>query len=86
MPEKIDSKYLKGLRFRSSDPVKGRSEDGQETIKHIPNERALKIEDVLDWKDCGTEVVIVAADGQKHRVAKKEDKKNDDDSKKNDQK
>lgn len=63
----IDGKFLKGLTFRSSKPVK----DGDGNIKHQPTERALKPSDVLDWTEKGDTVVIVTADGQKHTVDKK---------------
>lgn len=62
----IDGKFLKGLTFRSSKPVKG-----EEGTKHQPIERALKPADVLDWLDKGDTVVIVTADGRKYQVDKK---------------
>lgn len=64
--EPIDQKYLKGLTFRSSKPVK--TEEG---TRHQPTERPLKPSDVLDWKDTGASVVIATADGQKYTVDKK---------------
>ena len=66
MPEAIDKKFLAGLKYRSSKPVK--TEDG---VRHQATERALRPEDVLDWKDLGATVVIVTADGQKITVDKK---------------
>lgn len=62
----IDGKFLKGLTFRSSKPVKG-----QDGTRHQPTERALKPSDVLNWIDQGETVVIVAADGRKYNVNKK---------------
>ncbi len=73
--EELKAEYLKGLTFATAEPRKTKNEDGRDSVKYVPIERALKISDVLDWKDCGAEIVIVAADGQKHRVAKKESKK-----------
>lgn len=74
MAELIDKKYLAGLKFRSSKPVKS-----AEGTKHIPTERALQPTDVLDWKDNGPSVTIVTADGQKVTIEKaaaaKEEKK-----------
>lgn len=69
----IDTKWLKGLTFRTSESRTVR-EDGQTVVRHFPVERALKPENVLDFKEYGTEIIIVAADGQKHRVVKKEEK------------
>lgn len=63
--EAIDKKYLKGLKFRSSTPEK--TENG---VVHTPTSRALTPEDVLDWKDNGATVTIVAADGKKYVVDK----------------
>lgn len=77
MAEVIKAAYLKGLTFTTSEPRKAKGEDGREGIKHVPVERALKPEDVLDWKDCGDRVVMVTADGQKTTVLKKDDPKKD---------
>lgn len=63
----IERKYLSGIKFRSAKPVK--TEEG---ICHQTTERALQPEDVLSWVDRGPEVVLVAADGRKHVVAKAE--------------
>ena len=64
--ESIDKKFLTGLKYRSSNPKKT-----DEGTVNIPTERALKVEDVLDWKDTGAGVIIVTADGQKYNVDKK---------------
>lgn len=70
MAEKqIDAKYLKGLKFRTSEE-KVVTEDGRKVKKYVPVERDLTPDDVLDWKDYGDDVVIVTADGQKHVVSK----------------
>ena len=71
--EKLDGKYLKGLKFSGSTPVQEKDEKGKETGKIAfwkPFERALQEKDVLSFADRGNEIVIVAADGKKHRVAK----------------
>lgn len=65
MAEAIDKKYLTGLKYKGSNPKK--TEEG---VKHIPFERNLKVEDVLDWKDNGATVTIVTADGAKYTVEK----------------
>lgn len=65
MAKAIDKKYLAGLKFRSSEAKKS-----AEGVKHIPTERDLTPEDVLDWKDNGPSVTIVTADGQKYTVEK----------------
>lgn len=69
MPERIDAKHLKGLRYRTSEGRKV-NEDGRDIVKHVSTERPLKPEDVLDWRDTGDDIVLVAADGQKHTVVK----------------
>lgn len=70
MAEKqIDAKLLEGLTFRTSEPRKIKK-DGLDKIQHIPVERPLKPENVLDWKDKEDAVVIVTADGQKYEVSK----------------
>ncbi len=66
---KFDQKWLEGLTYRSSEKKKA-VKDGRPVTQNIPTERPLKTEDILDWKDVGDAVVIVAADGQKHKVPK----------------
>ncbi len=61
----LDPEHLEGLMFRGSRPKK--TNDG--TV-HVPFERALTPDDVHDYRDDGTHMVIVAKDGQKHRVKK----------------
>lgn len=70
--EPINAKWLRGLKFKTSEGRVAVDENGKKKTKFIPVERALKPEDVLDWKDVGNAVVIVAKDGQKHRVEKEE--------------
>ncbi|MDD2319167.1 MAG: hypothetical protein PHO83_03855 [Geobacteraceae bacterium] len=65
--ERIDAKYLKGLKFTTS--VK--KQVPGEAVKHAPAERRLGPADVLDWQDLGDTVIIVSADGRKHTVDKK---------------
>lgn len=65
----LDSKWLKGLTFKTAEEKKFK-EDGKETTRMVPVERALQVGDVLDWKDNGETVVIVTADGQKYEVGK----------------
>lgn len=63
--EKFDAKWLKGLRYSTTE-VQGKGKDA----KRVPVSRPLKEDDVLGWKVRGNEVVIVAADGKKYRVEK----------------
>lgn len=75
MAEKqIDSKYLKGLKFRTSESKKVK-EGGAEKTRFFPVERDLTQDDVLDWKDNGDSVVIVTKDGQKYNVSKTPEKR-----------
>lgn len=60
MKEKIDKKYLAGLKYRDSVPH----------VEYTPRERDLTPDDVLDWLDKGDCVVVVTADGQKYTVPK----------------
>lgn len=66
----IDARLLKGLTYRTSEVKKTKDDNGKEKRSWTPVERALKPEDVLDWKDRGGTVVIVAKDGRKYRVEK----------------
>lgn len=70
MEKPIDKKYLAGLTFRTADTHKVK-EDGETRVRHQAVERELTQAEVLDWADHGASVVIVAADGRKHQVAKK---------------
>ncbi len=67
--KELDPKYLKGLTFRASksEVVK---EEGEKVRKFTVTKRAMRVEDVLSWKDYGKHVVIVTADGQKVMVRK----------------
>lgn len=66
---KIDAKLLEGLTFTGSEG-KTAEKDGRKVKKNIPFERPLAPEDVLDFKEVGDTVVIVAKDGRKHTVKK----------------
>jgi hypothetical protein len=70
MAEKIDPKYLEGLKFNFVEQRKAKK-DGRDIVQNIPQQRALAQEDILDWKDYGDNVVIVTMDGQKITVSKK---------------
>jgi len=67
----FDKKWLEGLKYRTSE-AKTVEEEGRKVRKFVPSVRALKVDDVLSWKDCGSSVVLVTADGQKVTVPKKE--------------
>ena len=64
MENKLDKRYLKGLKFNGKQIV----EKGKK--KTQPFSRALLESDVLSYVDKGDVVIIVAADGKKHRVNK----------------
>jgi len=66
----FDRKWLEGLKFRTSEAREMKGDDGRAGKQHIPKERALKQEDILDWKDLGNSVVFVTGDGQKYTVNK----------------
>ncbi|WP_028318955.1 hypothetical protein [Desulfobulbus elongatus] len=57
--------YLAGLTLRTSERLEG--ENGR---RWVPVERPLTPADVLAVSDLGDTVVIVAADGRKHVIAK----------------
>lgn len=61
----FDKKWLKGLKFSTT---KVEKIDGKE--KRVPVVRLLTEAEVLSWRIDGKQVVIVAADGKKHRVEK----------------
>jgi hypothetical protein len=65
MDKAIPEEYLGGLSFNTA-VVEG---VGKEK-KHVPVRCQLEPEDVLDWSETDREVIIVAADGRKHRVQK----------------
>jgi hypothetical protein len=67
---KFDRKWLNGLKFSTTRIEKVKGEDGKVEKKIMPVIRPLKEDDLLDWKVRGNQVVLVAADGQKHRVEK----------------
>lgn len=64
MAEQIDKKYLAGLKYKSS-------EKDKESGAFVSTKRQLQPADVLDWAEKGDTVIIVTADGQKHKVSKK---------------
>ncbi len=64
----FDAKWLKGLEFTELQEKKEKDDEGKEVIKKVPVRRALTEDDLLDWKTYGREVVLVTADGRKHRV------------------
>lgn len=60
---------LEGLTFRTTKPRTTKTEGGEKT-EHVPHERDLQPEDVLDYREHDSHISIVAKDGQKHRVDK----------------
>ncbi|HRR40145.1 MAG TPA: hypothetical protein P5244_02815 [Syntrophales bacterium] len=65
----FNAKWLEGLTFSTSKEEKVKTDGGDRT-NHVPETRPLTAADVLSWRIDGQEVVIVAADGRKHRVKK----------------
>lgn len=70
MAKAIEAKFLVGLMIAVLVEKKIKGEKGEE-VRKVPVERELTPDDVLDWKDKGDAIVIVAADGQKHVVSKR---------------
>lgn len=66
----IDKKHLAGLKFKGSTRKKAKEQGARD--QHVPFERALGPADVLSSRETDTHVHIVAADGQKHAVEKKQ--------------
>jgi hypothetical protein len=65
----VEAKYLKGLKFTGA-TSKEVVVNGKKRKKWTPFERALVPADVLAFAERGDNIVIVAADGQKHIVPK----------------
>lgn len=72
---KLDAKWLTGLVFKTSalhEEREGGKKDGRVISKEWRKiDRPLTVSDILDWRDNGDSVVIVAGDGRKYAVAKK---------------
>lgn len=68
----IDKKFLDGLTFRgaTTETVKD-EESGREVARSVPFSRPLESDDILDWTDNGSAIILVTADGKKYTVAKK---------------
>lgn len=67
----LDAGLLKGLTFMSSEEQQVIKEGRKVKVFEVL-ERPLKVSDVLSWKDCGSSVIIVTADGRKISISKKE--------------
>ncbi len=68
--EKLDPKYLEGLKYKTADVKTKKNDSGRETVVHSAVEEALSHKHILGWKDYGSHVHIVTRDGRKHKVAK----------------
>lgn len=64
----FDPLWLKELKYRSSEKRKAGKDNGGRKHVFVPNERALRQEDILSWKRYDDHVAISAADGQKHKI------------------
>jgi hypothetical protein len=67
--EGVKPEWLLGLAFTTSEAKKV-EKDGRKSTTFIPVERPLKEGDLVDWKDKGDSVVLVAGDGKKYTVKK----------------
>ena len=68
---KIDQKYLKGLKFRYSEPGPMIPGDENNRVRtYVTMERDLHPEDVLAVKEDEINIKFVTADGQKYTVAR----------------
>jgi len=65
---------IKGLEVREAE-VRMIEEDGKKVKRSFPLTRKMREGDVVSWKEYGDEVVIVSADGRKHRVSKNQKEK-----------
>lgn len=69
--EPVPAKYLKGLSYNGAKHEEVFDKKlGKKKMVHTPFERPLAPGDVMDWKDNGEVIVIVAKDGKKHEVNK----------------
>ena len=74
MADGVKKEWLDGLKFRdrkATTEVVG----GRRKVTYTAVERPLRTEDVLNFTETETSVVLVTADGQKLTVAKKAEKK-----------
>lgn len=66
----LNPDWLKGLVFTGANKEEAKKEDGRKRIQYTPFKRPLTEADIVDWRDKGDSVVIVAADGKKYTVKK----------------
>lgn len=66
---KITAEHLKGLKFQTSRVVEV-EEDGKKVKKSYPDQIDMLPEHVLSTREEGDRLIIVSADGRKHRVPK----------------
>ena len=65
----LDPKYLAVLTYRDAEE-RDVEDQGVKKKKKFPREATMKMKHVRSWTDSGKEIVIVSADGRKHRVKK----------------
>lgn len=56
---------IRSLKFRTNKRI----EVEGEPVRFVPDERPMKMADVLSYAEVGGNLVIVSADGRKHRIA-----------------
>lgn len=71
MGRKIEKKYLAGLKFHYSEANEVETGEGLTERQYTSMMRDLTPDDVMDWADRGSFIILVTADGQKYCVQKK---------------
>jgi hypothetical protein len=72
----IDEALLKGISFTGANQEKQKDpESGRTRIVSTPFKRQATADDVLSFREDGSDMVIVLKDGMKYRVANKGAKK-----------
>jgi len=67
--EGLNDKHLRGLKFKTNKETFV-EENGKKVRRCYPVTRALKMTDVLSYKERPDCISIVSADGQRHQVKK----------------
>jgi hypothetical protein len=69
----IDSKYLQGLKYHSSESKDVPGDGGTVIKQYTPLERDLTADDVLSVRDTESQISFVTADGRKYSFDKQPD-------------
>lgn len=65
---------LAGLKFNTTKKGKRTGDDGREVDALFPIQVEMKPEHVLSAKEYGDHIVLVSADGRKHKIVRSEKK------------